>query len=102
MDLTGLICPSDKSNRLGLSIPSDIVSPFEMSTDLVCSFCLMLDRAYLGPDGVIPYKFYVCPDQLKSFDFGKDTWKEAPRNYLSVTMRNSHFSFLFILTTYLS
>ena len=80
-DLTRLICS---------------ISP----TDLVCSFYLVLDIVYLGPDRVILDGLYFCPDKLKSFDYEKTyTWKEAPCNYLLI---NVHFSFLFILTTYLS
>ena len=83
-DLTELICLFERSNRLGLSILSGIVSLFERSVDLVCPFCLALwkkesfsllmpDEAYFGPDGVIPDVLHVCPGQPKGLEFGKDT-----------------------------
>ena len=88
-DWIGLIFLSKRSSRLGLSIMSDIVSPFERSANLVCSFrltlwkkenfsLLVLDGTYLGPDGVIVDELYVCPGQPKGLESGKDTWREAP------------------------
>ena len=41
-DLTGWICPSDRSSRLGLSIPSSIIGPFKRLVSLVCPFHLAL------------------------------------------------------------
>ena len=83
-DLIVLICSSERSSRLGLSIPSGIVSSSEMSTGLVCPFRLALwkkknfslqvpDKAYLGPDEVIPKELYVCLGRPKGLQYGKDT-----------------------------
>ena len=41
-DLSGWICPSDRSSRLGLSIPSGIVGPFKRLVSLVYPFHLAL------------------------------------------------------------
>ena len=47
-----------KVSRLGLSNPSDIVEEENFSL-------LVLDDAYLDPNGVIPYGLYVCPNRPK-------------------------------------
>ncbi|RVW31640.1 hypothetical protein CK203_092702 [Vitis vinifera] len=65
-DLTGLICPFERSNRLGLSIPSSIVSQLGLSNPFYIveeeNFSLLvLDGAYLDPDGVIPYNHVPPP-----------------------------------------
>ena len=63
-DLTALICPSDRSTWLGLSISSGTVSLSKRLADLAFPFhltlwekenfsLLVLDKAYFGPDGVI-------------------------------------------------
>ena len=91
-DLTGLICPSKRSSRLGLSIPSSIVGPSERLANLVCPFCLALwkkenfsllvpNEAYLGPDGVILDGLYVYPGRPKGLESRKDMWREAPPQY---------------------
>lgn len=71
-NLIGLIYSSERFNRLGLSISSDIMGPSGMPVGLVYPFrltlwkkenfsLLVLDEAYLGLDRVIPNRLYVCP-----------------------------------------
>ena len=61
-NLAGLICPSDRSNRLGLSISSGIVSPPKRPASLVYPFYLALwnneNFSLMVPDGV-----YLSPDE---------------------------------------
>ena len=68
-DLTRLICPPDRSSRLSLSIPSDIVEEGKL---------LVPDKAYFGPNGVIPDGLYVCLGWPKGLESRKDMWREAP------------------------
>ena len=92
-DLNGLVCPSERSSRLGQSILFGIMSPFERSVGLVCPFRLTLWKkenfsflvsggACLGPDGVILDGLYAGLGRPKGLEFKKDTWREAPHtNY---------------------
>ena len=90
-DVIVLICLSGRSNRLGLSIPSSMVSSFERSVGLVCPFHLELwknenfslqvsDRAYLSLDEVIPNELYVCLGRPKGLESKKYTWREGSHN----------------------
>ena len=62
----GLVCLSGSPSWLGLSIPSDIEEEGNLSP-------LVLDGAYLSPDGLILDGLSVCLRQRKGLEFGKDT-----------------------------
>ena len=51
----------------------------------------MSDRAYLGPNRVIPDGLYVCLDKLKNFDFGKDVHMEGSPSQLFIDNRTLFF-----------
>ena len=64
-DLIGLIFLFQRSNWLGLFIPSDIVEEGKLLT-------LVPDEACLSPNRVIPDGLYVCPSRPKGLEFEKD------------------------------
>ena len=90
-DLAGLICPSDRSNRLGLSISSGIVSPPKRSASLVCPFYLALwnnenfslmvpDGVYLGPDewSQMGYMFVLVGQKVLSMGMTRGGPPQCP------------------------
>ena len=74
--LIGLIYPSDRPSRLGLSISFGIMSPSERSVGLVYPIRLTLwkNENFLL---LVPDILYVCHRRSKGLEFGKDTWSEA-------------------------
>ena len=97
-NLAGLICPSDRSNRLGLSISSGIVSPPKRSASLVCPFYLalwnnenfslmVLDGVYLGPDewSQTSYMFALIDQKVLSMGMTRGGPPQCPIIHLSLS-----------------
>ncbi|RVW68793.1 hypothetical protein CK203_060973 [Vitis vinifera] len=73
---------SHQVSRLGLSNPSDIVEEENFSL-------LVLDDAYLDPNGVIPYGLYVCPNRPKVFSLGRTHGGKLPTILIMIPFPSS-------------
>ncbi|RVW83318.1 hypothetical protein CK203_039574 [Vitis vinifera] len=68
---------SHQVSRLGLSNPSDIVEEENFSL-------LVLDDAYLDPNGVIPYGLYVCPNRPKGCESTVESTDSLSQSYITL------------------
>lgn len=100
-DLTRWICPSNRSSRLNLSIPSDILGLFEKSVGLVCpsiqhcgrrkaSHFQCQTKLILVQTEWSQMGYMSTPGQLKGLEFGKDTWRKAIHSYQESLVSNNN------------